>query len=151
MIRCYLQKQQQWDHHLQQIASAIRATQHRQTGFTPNLMMLGREVDQPIDLMLGTVTEGKNIHTTSDYVSGVIEQGQKAHMITREHLRGAQFRQKRDYDVMAHQRHYDIGDVVFKLDTATNVGRSPKLQQPWNGPFLVVEVKSPVLYRIKGR
>ena len=31
---------------------AIRSTVNRQTGFTPNFLMLGREVLQPIDLML---------------------------------------------------------------------------------------------------
>ena len=33
---------------------AIRATVNRSTGFTPNRMMLGREVMMPLDLMLGS-------------------------------------------------------------------------------------------------
>ena len=43
---------------------AIRATVNRSTGFTPNGMMLGREVMMPLDLMSGSVGEevGDIIH-----------------------------------------------------------------------------------------
>ena len=54
LIRCFLRgNQQMWDEHLQQLAGAIRSTINRNIGFTPNLMMLGREVMLPIDLMIG--------------------------------------------------------------------------------------------------
>ena len=36
------------------VRRAIRATVNRSTGFTPNRMMLGREVMMPLDLMLGS-------------------------------------------------------------------------------------------------
>ena len=36
---------------------AIRATVKRSTGFTPNRMMLGREVMMPLGLMLGSDKE----------------------------------------------------------------------------------------------
>ena len=53
-IQCFLGgNQQTWDEHLQQLAGAIRSTISRNIGFTPNLMMLGREVMLPIDLMIG--------------------------------------------------------------------------------------------------
>ena len=35
------------------VVGAIRATVTRSTGFTPNRMMLGRELMMPLDLMLG--------------------------------------------------------------------------------------------------
>ncbi|CAC5383703.1 unnamed protein product [Mytilus coruscus] len=55
IFRCFLNKKQcELDVHLQQLIGAIRATENRQTGFTPNVMMLGREVFHPIDLMLRT-------------------------------------------------------------------------------------------------
>ena len=47
-VRCILgKKQDQWDKYLQQIAMAIRASVKRSTGFTPNGLMLGREVNTP--------------------------------------------------------------------------------------------------------
>ena len=48
LLRCYAKEQNQWDECLPQIGAAIRATVYRQKGFTPNQMMLGREVDGPL-------------------------------------------------------------------------------------------------------
>ena len=53
ILRCFIQGQQEdWDLHLATVGMAIRSTVNRQTGFTPNFLMLGREVLQPIDFML---------------------------------------------------------------------------------------------------
>ena len=53
ILRCFIQGQQEdWDLHLATVGMEIRSTVNRQTGFTPNFLMLGREVLQPIDLML---------------------------------------------------------------------------------------------------
>ena len=53
ILRCFIQGQQEdWDLHLATVGMAIRSTVNRLTGFTPNFLMLGREVLQPIDLML---------------------------------------------------------------------------------------------------
>ena len=53
ILRCFIQEQQEdWDLHLATVGMIIRSTVNRQTGFTPNFLMFGREVLQPIDLML---------------------------------------------------------------------------------------------------
>ncbi|VDH95774.1 Hypothetical predicted protein [Mytilus galloprovincialis] len=59
--------------------------------------------------------------------------------------------QKRDYDTKLFQRTYDVGDANYRIDSATNVGESKKLRSPWQGPYLVIKVISPVLYRIQKR
>ncbi|XP_033759501.1 uncharacterized protein LOC117341748 [Pecten maximus] len=64
-------RQSAWDLHLQQLAGSIRADQHRQTGFTPNRMMLGREVGQPLDLFLGTVFLNQERKEPAEYVGPV--------------------------------------------------------------------------------
>ncbi len=51
-VRCYIEKSQnQWDLHLQQIAGALRSAVNRNTGYTANKLMLGREVNVPAYLM----------------------------------------------------------------------------------------------------
>ena len=43
ILRCLIQGQQEyWDLHLATVGMAIRSTVNRQTGFTPDFMMLGR-------------------------------------------------------------------------------------------------------------
>ncbi|CAG2257817.1 unnamed protein product [Mytilus edulis] len=63
----------------------------------------------------------------------------------------AQFRQKRDYDVKLNHRVYNKGDIVYRIDSATKIGESKKLRAPWQGPYLIVEVLSSVLYKMRTR
>ena len=151
-IRCFIQnKQHNWDIHLQQLVSAIRSTTNIQTGFTPNLMMLGREVFQPIDILLGTArlqSEGKE---APQYVKDLIATLNVAHTIARENLKIAQERQKRTHDIYNNKNSYNVGNVVYKLNQATKTGQSSKLKSPWKGPYIITEVRTPVLYKIKDR
>ena len=58
---------------------------------------------------------------------------------------------KRDYDLKMYQRAYNRGDLVYLLHPQIKSGVSRKLQPIYKGPFLVVAVLSPVLYRIRDR
>ncbi len=52
MIRCYIDEDQStWDEYIPLLGGAIRSTNNRQTGFSPNMMMLGREVSTPWDII----------------------------------------------------------------------------------------------------
>ncbi|XP_062602775.1 uncharacterized protein LOC134264500 [Saccostrea cucullata] len=127
-IRCYMEnisQQKDWDLHLQQIAGAIRATVNRQTGFTPNRMMLGREVSQPLDIMLGRKIPGQN---PAGYVENLEEALSVCHQAARDNLGEAQLRQKRTYDIKSNTRSYEVGDVVYMVDTSSKVGQSKKLR-----------------------
>ena len=54
IIGCIGDRQEKWDDFVGIVVGAIRATVNRSTGFTPNRMMLSREVIMPLDLMLGS-------------------------------------------------------------------------------------------------
>ena len=66
-------------------------------------------------------------------------------------MESSQIRQKRDFDLKLKTQSYEVGDLVYKLDSTEKVGQSPKLQKDWKGPFLIVEVVSPLLFRIADR
>ena len=42
-----------------------------------------------------------------------------------------------------------MGDQVWFHSTAVPRGRSPKLQRPWTGPFVVIKVLSDVTYQVQ--
>ena len=111
---------------------------------------MGRDVLQPINLFLGTSDNGedKDINT---YVKDLKSKLESIHREARENLKTSQNRQKRDYDLRSVHNTYGVGDVVYKTNSATAIGKSPKLKSPWKGPYVITEVKSPVLYRIKDR
>ena len=151
-IRCFLKKRQHdWDIHLQQLVSAIRSAKNPQTGFSPNLMMLGREVFQPLDVILGSCKVSSGEKEVPQYLKNLVETMNSIHDIARENLNSAQSRQKRTYDLTANQRVYNVGDVVYKLDQSTKIGQSAKLKSPWKGPYVISDARPPVLYQITDR
>ena len=151
LMRCFLKgNQTYWDEHLQQLAGAIRSTVNRSTGFTPNMMMLGREVILPIDLMVKDIHEVAE-EVPAEYVTRLKKTLMQAHDLARERLNSYQLRQRKDYDMKLKVNTYEIGDLVYVLDTARKVGFSPKLQQVWKGPMIVTKVLSPVLFRVINR
>lgn len=129
---------------------ALHSMVNRQTGFTPNQMMLGRETIQPVQLLLGIPQMGQDIVYPSDWVTRLVRRMEKIHDFARQHLRTSQHRQKKDYDLRVVAHRYQAGDLVYKADSATKVGQSKKLRSPWCGPFLVVS-SNPPLYKIRGR
>ena len=97
--RCFVDNSQEnWDEHLSQLAGAMRSCINRSTGFTPHMLMLGREANQPADLMLGEGQE-KIYSGNDEYVMGLENAIKNAHEVARKTLNSTQKKMKRDYDV----------------------------------------------------
>lgn len=123
-VRCFVDKSQNnWDEHLPQLASAIRSSVNRHTGFTPNKLMLGREVNVPTDLVFRPPEPAKVVDH-EDYVTRLQESIRTAHEVARDVLKTQQVHMKRDYDVKIQTREYAMGDFVYVLDSAKTKGRS---------------------------
>lgn len=71
----------------------------------------------------------------------------EAHSFARKQLDSVQRRQKRLYDKKLNEKAYSEGDLVYRLNEATTVSQSRKLQSPWKGPYLVISCDPP-LYTI---
>lgn len=150
MMRCHLKgNNTKWDEDLPIRTGAIRALPNRTTGFTPNLMMLGREVRQPLDLVFDIKTIPSK--QPGEYVTELEERINTLHSLARKTIGGSQNYQKKYYDNTKNQTAFEEGDVVYKLNKGHKAGHSTKLQPIWKGPFLVTEALSPLLYRIKGK
>ncbi|KAL8614663.1 hypothetical protein ACOMHN_051115 [Nucella lapillus] len=149
-IRCFLKKaHNRWDEQVQQIAGAIRSSVNRTTGFTPNMLMLGREVNTPGHLMFPL--PGQRAADEADYASCLVKNLQEAHTVAREHLKTSLRRMKRDYDLKVLLRAYSKGDLVYLLDTAVGKGKCRKLCSSWKGPGIIMRKLSASLYQIKLR
>ena len=149
MIRCYVdQRQKNWDEHLPLLTAAYRSAQHSSTGFTPNMLMLGREVHQPQDIWLGVAERKHGEKEPPEYVHDLQKSLGEVHEMARQHLHAAQQRQKRTHDLRAQQHSYNVGDLIYVRDSTKRKGFSPKLQAPWKGPCIVKARCGPVLYAI---
>ena len=152
MMRCLRDKNiSEWDEYIPQIASAMRAMVNRDTGFTPNMLMLGHVVFRPVDIMYGVSQQNKSFDTPPEYVKKLSEIMRRSHHIARETLKSNLRRQKRTYDKKLYEYMYNSGDLVYLLNCAGEVGMSRKLRPIYKGPYLITKVISPSLYRIADR
>jgi transposase InsO family protein len=151
-IRCFLEGRQNcWDEYLPLLAMAIRCTENRTTGFSANMMMLGREIVTPLELVTGVSVSNSNPLPPVEHVQKLTRRLQEIHEFAREKVGHAQKYQKRTHDLKLQQRPFSVGDLVYKLDSASSPGMSRKLKPVYVGPLVVSEVISPLLYRVEGR
>jgi hypothetical protein len=107
--------------------------------------MLGREVQLPLQLMVGTPPPSLSL---PEYVQDLENGLAAAHQLAREHLEEQQIRQKHDYDIHPVQAEYHVGDLVMLFDSSTKIGQAKKLRPLWIGPFVVSDVLTPTLFKI---
>ena len=152
LSRCYVgTRHGTWDEDLQLLAGAIRAMKNRSTGYSANMMMLLMEVTQPVDILMGTEGAEMRDENPSAYLTRLCKTLEEVHQLARENLRSHLCYQKRTYDLKLQQNHYEVGDLVYRLNQVTKKGECQKLKPIWVGPLIVTEVITPVLFRVRGR
>ncbi|KAL9964889.1 hypothetical protein ACROYT_G028596 [Oculina patagonica] len=145
MLRGKLKESQDdWDLQLQPCMMAYRSSVHKSTGETPNMLMLGREIEVPLDVITESAPDTPPL--TTDYAVALQQRLAGAHEVARRHLGRAAERQKRNYDKRVSNKPYRVGDSVWFHNIRRKKGRNPKLDCPWEGPYLVVTVLSDVTY-----
>ena len=105
-------KQNTWDQHLPMIGMAYRSTVHSSTGYTPNMLMLGRECQMPMNIQAPVQQEKAMANGWAGYVVDLKERFETAYTLARENLCGAQVQQKRYYDRKAKAHQYPRGTCV---------------------------------------
>ncbi|CAG2211763.1 unnamed protein product [Mytilus edulis] len=132
------------DEYINLLLAAYRSTPHPATGFSPNYMMLGREVNIPLNLMFRS--HENRTENNEDYISTIKSHFQNVYEIARENLKTNAERQKRDHDTRLTDNRYELGALVYKFDKTVN----KKFRSPWLGPFVITKILSPVVYEIRG-
>ena len=136
-----------WDHHLPYVMCAYRATVHESTGCSPNLLMLGREINLPIDLLLGNTNEELPYNCSIQYVQWVREAMLENFELVRQKLKRSAEKQKQYYDKRALKREFQVGDWVLRL-YPPNITKN-KLHYKNTGPYLVIKKMGEVNYMIQ--
>jgi transposase InsO family protein len=139
------ENQKDWDEYIFLLMMAYRAAVHEATKVSPYEMMFGRTINLPIDLVIG--------HPDSNYIFPVYSSGyvfslsKKLEKIHEFALSSNNM--KRLYDRSKHFNSYNAGDAVWFYNPLRTKGLNPKLQRPWQGPFLVTERINDVIDRIQ--
>ncbi len=135
MIRSFIDRNlQDWDLYIPLLTATYRSTVHPATGYTPNMMMLAREVHLPIDLLfpLSPMAVPEN---SVEFVMELRARLEKCFTFARQHPKEASQRQKRNYDTKLKEQSYSPGDLVYRLNP-----NKKKLEIPWMGPWVVIKL-----------
>jgi hypothetical protein len=132
-----------WDSLLPYVMAAYRSSRHETTQYSPNYLMLGREVRAPVDLVYGS-PEGPAPATFDHYAEELDERMRRAYSLAREHLKAAAERNKRYYDLRLKPQKYSLGDWVYYFNPRKLAGRQDKWCRKFSGPYLVVKLLGPV-------
>ena len=134
-----------WDKHLKYLF-AYRDMPHCVTGFTPFALLFGREVKGPLELLHNSwlQDEGEGVHV-SDWLVSLKEQMCEMACIVGDRESKAKKEMKRVYDRSAKLKVFQEGDMVL----VRKPGLQSKMGDAWEGPYQVIEQKSPITYKVQ--
>lgn len=110
--------------------------------------MLGRKVNQPVDLVFPPSQESIP-DSSDDYVVRLKQSIRVSHEIAREIFKSTQDVMKRERDLRFNEHPYNVGDFVYVLDPAVIKSTNRKLVSPCKGPGIIVRKFTPYLYKVK--
>ena len=153
MISMYVDRHQRnWDKYLPLLTSAYRSCEHATTGFSPNMMFLGRETYQPIELLFGEPYLGYTQEVQGDicdYVIDLREKMKASYDLVRDHLNQNFNNQRKDIDIGPGFHKYEVADLVYVRDSSKTKGLSPKLQPNWQGPGIILRTLSDLIFEVR--
>ena len=126
LLAAFCVSQRHWDNNLSLMTLAYRSTVHEVTGYTPNYVMMGREVMLPIDIMIGSVSDDDRV-TIAAYVATLRDRLKECFKEVRVHLSKYGERQRKYYDLSARESDYGRGELVYMVEKNRKKGVSPKL------------------------
>ena len=95
---------------------------HKATGFTPSMLMYGRELSLPVDLMYGQPNE--EYVGQSQYVSNLQSRFDTVHNFARHAVQLQQSRTKKQYDLRSDKALFGQGDLVWMANPQCRKGDS---------------------------
>lgn len=142
--------QQDWDDYIYLLMLAYRSAEHESLGVSPCSMLLGREVNLPIDLILGKPeTDSSPPIVKTAYAYELSKKLEEVHQFARQRLKLSSDRMKRYYNINAKMQSFEIESPVWLHNPKRRIGICPKLQRNWEGPYVVIKRLNEVIYRIQ--
>jgi len=148
LAKFILENQLDWDRWIGMCLLALRSARHKAIRITPAEMCFGRDLTLPLDLLRGNPPQ-EFVFTRGNYVFQLKEKLNSIHEEVRQHLNMRSLKIKTLYDQNARRILFNPGQKVWLYNPRKFIGRSPKLQSNWEGPFEVVKRLNDVVYCIR--
>lgn len=157
MLRAYVDdKQKKWDKYLPELQFALRSSVSSVTGYSPQMLVYGREVDTdgrhhlltvPEDLQQIPDSEPRANHACSFRRLQLVQDEVNARLLE------AQKRGAHQYNLRRRQPSFQVGDQVLKrnfVKSDKTKGFSKKLAEKWTGPFKIKQKIGMATYLLDG-
>jgi len=143
------ENQRDWDRWIGMSLLAYRSARQETTGISPAELCLGRELKLPIDLIYGSPPAEVGNSSIENYVSRLKTKLNEIHNEVRNRINMKTSRTKMLYDRKARLVDYEPGQKVWLHNPRKIIGRAPKLQSNWEGPYEIVKKINDVVYCIR--
>ena len=131
-----------WDERLPYVMMAYRSSTQESISCSPFLMLYGREITLPVDLVVGTPRPlSSQYECETEYVEWLRSTIQDCHNFARQRLKAAAKRQKGYYDAHSKPYQYRTGDLVWRWYPPKGKG---KLSKGWTGPYKIQSMPTEV-------
>lgn len=143
------ENQKDWDRWVPLYLLAFRSSKQEATGATPAEMYLGQDLQLPLDLLRGLPSSVVREEEGKDYVFKLRNRLELIHHFARQRLQVKSRNVKSWYDRRARHVHFEPGQKVWFYSPQRKVGKAPKLQSPWEGPWTIERKFSDVVFCIR--
>jgi hypothetical protein len=127
---------------------AYNVSRSEATGYTPYFLMFGRDAVCPLDLMLKAPSDEVNC-SVDDFVTTLQQRFGQAFDTVLQQQKTRTERMKQAYDANVTLRRFSVNQFVWYYYPRTPVGRTPKWQRFYTGPYRVEKVLNDVNYVIR--
>ena len=128
---------------------AYRSSKHETTGVTPAELYFARELRLPIDLLQGSPRFENGFSSEGNFVENLKEKLEEIHSNVRERMTLKSLQVKARYDRKARTVLFKEEERVWFYNPRRSKGKAQKLQNNWEGPYLVVKKFNDVVYCIQ--
>jgi len=143
------ENQRDWDRWIGMSLLAYRSARQETTGISPAELCLGRELKLPMDLIYGSPPTKEANLSEGDYVLRLKAKLNGIHNEVRNRINMKTSRAKVLYDRKARLVDYEPGQKIWLYNPRKIIGRAPKLQSNWEGPYEIVKKINDVVYCIR--
>jgi len=148
LAKTVAEHQRDWDARLPFAMAAYRATQHDSTGYSPNMLVLGRETRAPPDIIYGAPMESSE-HDYDRFVEQTRDRATQAYYDVRVSLQKRAQRNKKYYDLGLKGANFHAGDWVLYFNPRKLRGKQMKWVRQYEGPFLLTAKPTKLTARIQ--
>jgi transposase InsO family protein len=138
-----------WDDTLEAVVAKYNGTVCRSTGFTPNMLFLGRETLTPLDLGISSNRQQTTQVPERQYVDKLHERLTAMYTQARQKSLATATRNKAAYDKRAKNVDFSVGQWVLVRSEFCPSGQYHKWRPNYMGPFVILERIGPVNYQVQ--